>query len=184
MTSPRYNFQGQDIYIPPPADLTRAFWPDGTFAPNVQRAIDTIEPWDQGEQAIKTFDIARKLGAAVVEVEEDEPILWGVHKHHKANKPGLSPFVNIPDATHPRRFTYDATIHLVGTPDKPLLVRAYPGEYIAPLPWMMSAKDAPGGKEACREFWDGHAYIFRDHIVTDLTPQAPEWHRQSVESQQ
>jgi hypothetical protein len=100
----------------------------------------------------------------------------GVHKGHRARKLGLSPFLN-------RWIDLEllgyVTIELEGDSGKPLLTRAYGGDYTPPLPWMSSAQDAIGGRAACRKYWTTHAYLNRSKnliLPGTQTSEVPSWY--------
>ena len=177
-----YTYRENTVEISRHAEVGGLFLPgrDGPFSRLVQEALDQIEPWEEGEDPIHTFDLSRRIGSRVVAVAVEEPLIWAVNQHHKARQPRESPFVRLP-AGDPRNTTDVATLQLTGTVEKPELTRVYPGEYMPPLPWMTSARKAPGGVENCTEFWNGHAFVFREkHPPHSITNQAPDWHRQGA----
>ena len=105
----------------------------------------------------------------------DARVIWGVHRGHQAARPGLSPFVDRPV---PANWLGKITVELVGTPETPLLVRAYGGEYTPPLPWMRSAQEATGGEAAAQKYWRTHAYLLvEDSLILPgtRTVNAPQW---------
>lgn len=155
-------FEGNPISIPKAAEVSRSFRPaeDAAFALLVQGAIAKLEPWEGEEGHIKTFDLHQEIGARVVSIAESDEVWWRINSYHKAKKPQPSPYVTLSEKDG-RHTTTVATLELRGTPEEPILTRVYPGEYSSPLPWMSSAKAAPGGIPRCEEYWRGHAYAWR-----------------------
>lgn len=164
-----YHYENNRVKIPPSAEVSRAFRPltGAPFREAVQSALNEIEPWEQGQSPIHTFDLPKTIGNRVVKLAANEVPLWGVHNFHKALKPGLSPFIQVPHDDE-RLPTTVATLELVNTPKRPVLTRVHPGEYTPPLPWMKSSSQAPGGVDECRSFWETHAYVFNPWLVTHL----------------
>lgn len=149
-----FTYQGRRVIIPPTAMILPDFRPEGRYANLVQELLDAVDPWKRGEDPIETLETEELVLPCVAEVKPGMQRLWGIHYAHWAKTPGLSPFVRH-DPTEGRG---NVTIELSGTPDKPLLVCAYGGDYVPPLPWMVSAKRADGGVAACLRFWQSHAY--------------------------
>ncbi len=174
-----YTYHNNVVKIPRNAEVSSAFrdTPRAIFFSEVQTAINEIESWEKGEDPIYTFDIPFDIGARVVQLAQNEEPLWGVNPYHKARYPQESPYLLL-DRRDPRATTDEATIELSGTPDKPMLIRAYPGDYMPPLPWMSSAKDADGGREQCLEYWQTHAFMYRGR-PDELSTQAPDWYQAS-----
>ena len=167
--------------IPRHAEVSAAFHDrNKIFRDVVQRIFDSIEPWEVGEDPIETFLLPRRIGARAVLLATTEAPLWGVNPHHKARRPDLSPYIGL-DSVDPRNTTKTATLELTGTVERPILTRAYPGEYMPPLPWMSSARKADGGRQACIDYWNSHAYILRDsNPPHELTNEPPEWYTPSA----
>ena len=118
----------------------------------------------------------KPLNAIVVPLEDRKP-RWMINVSHHARIRQVSPFLELDEVTLTREFT----IELEGSRMTPRLVRAYPGGYIPPLPWQVSAGDAPGGVRACIEFWQQHAYVYSTTLVavdTEVT-RPPEWFAKS-----
>jgi hypothetical protein len=177
-----YTYAGENLKISPYADMPRTMRPGGLFEYQVQELISSITPWEDGDDPIETmeFDIpihpmALPRGYAVV--------TWGVHRGHRAKNPGLSPFVT---RGTPHELMGIITVELKGTPESPLLTRAYGGDYTPPLPWMTSAKEAPDGVQECRDYWQTHAFLMRSSSLIaagTLTKTPPEWFtRQEMQS--
>lgn len=172
-----YRYNNHKIYIPRHAESTAAFNPrSGIFREIVQNVLDSVEPWKKNEDPIETFHLPRRIGARVIALATHEEPLWGINPYHSARTPGLSPYFELgPD--DPRKLTDLAALELTGTPDKPILTRIYPGEYMPPLPWMSSARRADGGLAACTEYWNQHAFILRPHRGPEqLTETPPDWY--------
>lgn len=171
----RYGFmyRGRNIGIPWSADIPINYRFRGSGAWAVEEALRRTEPWREGDDPIETVELNRSVLAIVIPTR-GQPVMWGNHRGHKAKRVQPSPFIEVDDLVRTRLFT----IELIGSPRSPSLVRAYPGEYMPPLPWMTSAGWAPGGRQACVKFWRTHAYIYRDTIVDGrLDDQAPRWFR-------
>ncbi len=179
ITTMPYHFQGNYIYIPPGAEVSEAFLPQtvGGFREELQLALNEIEPWQDQAHIVKSFKLSRMISTRVVKLEFLEAPLWGVNPHHKAKNPGLSPYVVI-DNFDGRQGTNRATLELVGEVERPSLIRAYPGDYLPPLPWMVSAETSPAGLDGCIDYWNSHAFIYRTS-GPELTYEAPEWYRQT-----
>jgi hypothetical protein len=164
--------------IPAAAEVSGAFLPHGggIFKEIIQKILDTLEPWERGEEPIETFHLPTQVGSRVMALAGRETPLWGVNPHHKARNPGLSPYAML-HRNDPRQRTDSATIELMGSVERPILTRAYPGEYMPPLPWMKSVSQAPDGKEGSIAFWQEHAFVLREgNAPAQLTGQAPEWY--------
>jgi hypothetical protein len=168
-------YAGKKLKIAPYADIPYEFRPDGRFSEMVQATIDATERWETGENPVQTTRFACPIRPVAVSVGTDAPI-WGVHKGHKARKPGLSPFLS-------RWIDLELlgyiTIELEGDSRKPLLTRAYGGDYTPPLPWMSSAQDAIGGRAASRKYWTTHAYLNRPTnliLPGTQTSEVPSWY--------
>jgi hypothetical protein len=172
-----YTYNNNRVAFARHGDVSRAFIPSGHFGPTVQETIDTIEPWECGEDPVRTFNLPAQIGARVVALAASEVPVWGINPYHKTRITKPSPFINL----HPedsRKYTRIATLELSGTITQPVLENVYPGEPMMPLPWMNTAKRVKGGKLACREYWKKHAFILRDlHWPKELWEGAPQWYR-------
>jgi hypothetical protein len=178
----QYTYREALVFIPPRAEVSNAFRPEGKFGELIQRVLDAIEPWDVGDDPIETFTLPRKIGARVIALAAGEAPLWGINVHHTARHPGLSPFV-MPRLNDDRFATDLATLELRGPVTEPVLTRIYPGDYMPPLPWMASARNADGGVAACISYWQSHAYVMRDdNRMQDLTNAAPDWYYQNSDT--
>jgi len=168
-----FTYAGNNVLVPHHADIPVEFKPRGRMAWVVQRALNGLDPWNPGEDPVETveFDDPTTFLEIVVENDGVQPI-WGIHVGHKARHPQQSPFIRT-SGSHTNEFT----IELVGTPNQPRLVRAYPGDYIPPLPWQNSARDAVGGMQACLEFWRTHSYILRPGLMQNrgASAEPPSW---------
>lgn len=171
-----FTYQGSDVEVPVHADMPQSFRPDGTLGDVVQTVLNNLEPWDDPIGVIESYRLGnfkRKLHLRVVPTEDRE-VFWGVHKGHKARAPQPSPFVKL---LRPQATSW-VTIELVGLPDAARLTRVYTGdEYIPPLPWQKSHKDAPGGYQECLEFWMHHAFEYQPTFVRgELSTFPPDWY--------
>ncbi len=171
-----YTYRGRRVHIPRTVDMPSSMRPHGRFADFVQQTIDAAEPWGLGEDPIETRVFpGRWIPSIVAPVPCDVERIWALHRGHKAQRPKASPFIPIGSINREDLCVKCVTVELSGSAEKPMLVRAYPGDYIPPLPWMTSAKWADGGIEACKGYWQTHAYIVGKANVGDLVPVVPEW---------
>lgn len=175
-----FTYRSKPIRIAGHADIARQYRPDGALATYVQQAIDGVEPWNRGDNPIETvkFETVRIYPMAIRTDRLTESPVWGVHVGHKAQRPGLSPFVEGHVRVDPQLLGY-LTIEFDGTAPVPVLTRVYGGEYTPPLPWMGSAKSADGGVSSCFRYWRSHAYLDRHRkLIREGTRQEtpPEWY--------
>lgn len=161
----RYNwrYRGRRVIVPRTAEIRAPFRPGQSGNALVQQMLDVLEPWRRGEDPIHTESFeGGSFSPIVVRVGRGDRVFYAQHRYHTARVVKPSPFVRprvLPEKTN------RLTIELTGTPREPMLVRAYPGGYIPPLPWQKSARFADGGIEFCRRFWSNHAFVYRDHLV-------------------
>lgn len=181
----KYTYNGKKVIVPRGAEVAGIFGtrPGAPFQELVQETLNAVDPWEAGQDPIETFSLPVAIGARVVALATSEVPLWGVNPHHRARTPGVSPYAII-DRRDSRGSTTTATLELAGTPDKPVLTRVYPGEYMPPLPWMSTAKNAPGRMRECVEYWSTHAYIFKNNDTIPLSPEAPDWYVPPVQPDQ
>ncbi len=167
-----FTYKGVSVAVPRTADIPRPYRPDGQFASFVQMCLDNTPRWQDGDDPIETLAIkGARMNNIVVPVDQAERI-WATHIGHAAKKAGVSPFVQ----QKSRVSTSHLTIELVGTPKRPILVRAYPGEYMPPLPWMKTAAWAQGGRSLCLDYWLVNAYVFAEQlIVQGSRSSSPAW---------
>jgi hypothetical protein len=165
---------GKPITISPTADIPTPYRPRQVRAGLVMQALTSVQPWEGSEGVTHTVHLAaKKFPLAVVPLDGLMP-MWFKHIGHHAHHVQLSPFVTVSQP----RLTSKLTVELVGTVNRAKLVRAYPGEYTPPLPWMGSAEPAPGGVERSIEFWRHHAYVLTDTNTVPGTAtgrRAPSW---------
>lgn len=159
--SQEYSYQGRPVEIARTADIRRDMRPDGRFASLVQIVLNGTKWVPGGPIETLQFDRAHVLPTAV-EVQPGVQRVWAFHSGHRARHPKKSPFV-VQDVS--REDIGFVTVELAGTPDEPLLVRAYGGDYMPPLPWMISAESADGGMQACKEYWLTHAYLLTNYAL-------------------
>lgn len=167
----KLRYAGKNVHVPGTADIPVYF--DGIRG-LIQEMINEIRPWREGEDPIHTIDLSHDIDNIVTVVNgQSQDVFWGINKDHWARNPQVSPFIDSNDTR-----TDIFTIEMAGTPDKPVLARAYPGEYIPPLPWMKSSRYADGGYEACVEYWKSHAYVAANVDVREGTRsnRAPSWY--------
>ncbi|OYW85626.1 hypothetical protein B7Z17_01965 [Candidatus Saccharibacteria bacterium 32-49-10] len=142
----------------------------------------------QEEQVVFTGRVNAPLKTIVME-RGRRYVVWGEHVGHHARHPGLSPFLcpGVPVTT--REFTTELVRH--GKAIK--IVRAYPGDYHPPLPWMESARHAlvPAAFDGTAltystMFWKEHAYV-TNREQTNIRPgsvsqRPPYWYLSKVGS--
>lgn len=168
-----YRYRGQQVFIPPRAEVSRVLLPDGEYAAFVEEILEGVAPWRGQEGVIETVTGFPEMPLLIVLTPSAmrQRINWGKHRKHTASAVQLSPFVEAPYAV-----TNAITIELVGTLQQPTLVRAYPGEYSPPLPWQRSAPQADGGMQACVKYWSTHAYAYHPSVVDgNATNTRPDW---------
>lgn len=165
-------YQDTPVSIPFTADIPTDFRPGRSRAHTVQQLLDMTDPWKDGDDPIETNQVDGRMRCLTVPNDGRQPI-WAVHVGHKARQPQLSPFIE----TRIQPLTQLLTIELAGTPERPRLVRVYPGDYTPPLPWQNSAKDADGGREYCLTYWRSHSYLFSPRVVQGrtCTTTPPNW---------
>lgn len=172
------------VAVPRTADITPVFYQGEEYMWLLQDALDVLfEDWqeagdtkqgqhhmwpDRNHGPSLTLELDEEdpvLYPNVVQVSSDEKRLWAIHADHAARRAQPSPFVRRCRADQPKPGMLaigpvrSLTIELAGTAERPALVRAYPGEYQPPLPWMASAKNAEGGVAESRQYWLSHAYV-------------------------
>lgn len=173
-----WTYNGMNVQVPRTADIPPGFWPRNVGGKIVQLVLDEIEPWDEGDEPIETVQLEGMTFKPQVVPLRRRPY-WGIHAGHHARNPQASPFVRVDRAEYESLNTDLFTIELLQSTSRPKLVRAYPGEYIPPLPWMHSAGDAPGGVPACVKFWRQHAYVYRKSVMARRVHSAPAWFNSS-----
>ena len=167
---------GQNVYISPTADIPNGYRPGQRYSFLVQRLLDGVELWEKDLNPIETlYDLKEPLRAIVTSNSGRKPV-WGIHVGHKARRPQLSPFVH---GDGELEFTHSLTVELAGSPTQPKLVRIYPGEYIPPLPWQISAEEADGGLDACQKFWHKYSYPYEQTLIQKgtQTNAIPDWYK-------
>ena len=169
-----WTYRGANVQVPRTADIPPKFWSQGPRGEVVQRVLDMVEPWHEGDDPIETKQLDRDWFMPIVVPLNGRTPWWGIHAGHHARVPQASPFIKL---DFNRLTPTDLfTVELVQTPQRPKLVRAYPGDYIPPLPWMASASSAQGGIAACRTFWCNHAYVYMKSTMVSRRRQ-PDWFR-------
>jgi hypothetical protein len=163
---------GQRVTVSPTADIPTIYRPGQELGAMAQKALDAVKPWRRGEDPIETVTVARRLKAIVVPIDGRE-VLWARHRGHHARKVSASPFVRL---ERPATTVY-FTVELAGSPTQPRLVRAYPGDYIPPLPWQNSVESAYDGVESAVTFWRENAYVLTSGVVVpgSTSHRAPSW---------
>lgn len=164
-----WTYRGVPVRVARTAEIP---WPYRLGRPSahvVQEILNGMEPWDTPEvsETVIDFDpmpvIVTPVGARTR--------FWARHAGHHARDVGYSPFVR---TFGERLETTEFTILMVGPPSKPMLVRAYPGNEMPPLPWQRHRAD---GRPESLAFWREHAYVYtssRVHLGSE-TDVAPSW---------
>lgn len=166
-------YRGTPVYVPPTADIPPEYrlgthYKSGEL---VQQVLNQTPPWEKGEDPIETIDLKYGVVAIVVPTF-GAPVMWAKHAGHHAQEVGLSPFIKAE-----RSYTRQFTVELAGVPSRPMVVRAYPGDYMPPLPWMRTAPRADGGREACLAYWRTHAYVLTSTVTVPDSESVmpPDW---------
>lgn len=171
-------YNGVPVAVPWTADIPYELRAEGNLAHCVQAILDATEPWEDGQNPVETAAFDERITPIAISTT-GRRVMWGIHKGHKAKKPRLQPS---PFVQGDRRILGERigllTIELYGSPEHPRLVRAYGGDYTPPLPWMSSAPDAIGGRDACLDYWRQHAYrdvSSRLIVAGTMTRTPPKW---------
>ncbi len=171
----KWMYRGREVRISSWANVPEQFQQSGKYGPLVQRALDMISPWEGKDRRSVTVRLDRPdLVTLVVSVPRGAAVIWGVHAHHKALRPGLSPFYRL-QGGEPR--TDLLTVTLLGSIYKPLLVSVYSGPLRPPLPWMRAVRGWPIGQPEV--FWNSHAYWLSDEGLIrpgTISQVPPEWY--------
>lgn len=175
-TVSQYKFLGRPLSISETADFQPGMQPGGAYHGEVQKALNAVTHRTRRAVAPYTFKSKSYIPPMAVRYEPGSEISWGVHRLHKAQNPGLSPFIHELDGAMPQHLL---TVELSWKGGEPTLVRAYGGDYTPPLIWMGSARDAVGGRNACRQYWQNHAYVDLDFGLIKkgtLADTPPRWY--------
>lgn len=156
---PHYTYDGRFLKIAPRADVQPELFPGQKYSHHVQQLLDSIEPWSPKQRTVRQTMAFRSALLPMAVPTQGARVIWGIHRDHQASRPGLSPFVDRPV---PANWLGTMTIELVGSPETPMLVRAYGGEYTPPLPWMMSARESRQIQLDAQRYWHSHAYLLLD----------------------
>lgn len=166
----RWTYRGVRVGVPWTADIPAPFRLGGDLDFIVQEILDDMDPWDE-EGVSDTFEDFDLMRALVVSVEGRHRI-WAKHVGHRARWVQESPFVRTNGEVP---LTTQFTVMMMGTPEAPRLVRAYPGDFIPPLPWQHI--DTPELWLRSLEFWRTHAYVYGPERVIpgSETETIPTW---------
>lgn len=156
--SPQFAAGGKE-YIELLQDALDELWDDLNTGPDLTLILEPEDP---------------ELLLEIVPFGQRDDLVWAMHAGHKAHYKQPVPFVR----RQPHNLVADSiTIKMAGSPDQPTLVRAYPGDYVLPLPWMRSAEYAEGGVARSREFWATHAYVYDKRLMEGfMSTTAPVWY--------
>lgn len=156
--SPQFAAGGEE-YIELLQDALDELWGDLDTGPDLTLILEPKDP---------------KLLLEVVPFGQRDDLVWAMHAGHKARHKQPVSFVR----RQLHNLVADSiTIKMAGSSDQPELVRAYPGDYVPPLPWMRSAEYAEGGVARSRDFWATHAYVYDKHLMEGfVSTTAPVWY--------
>jgi hypothetical protein len=163
-------YRGVPVQVAPDANIPVAYLPSkGNRAQVVQQVLDAVKPWKGDAGTIDTIIDLDPLPTIVVSMEKG-PTIWAKLARHRGENTGLSPFVCAPPE-HTKSFT----VVLSGSPKKPVLEGAYPGEYIPLLPWQKFTH--PDEYEESLAFWRTHGFIYHYNIIRpeSATNIPPDW---------
>lgn len=173
-----WTYGGRRVGLPFAADIPYDFRPAGRRHSVIQDVLDVMAPWTSSRRQppIGTAVLREQFFDIVVELEPGMRPVWAIHRGHHARNPQPSPFVKLPGRAPTTNYF---TVHVDGTPNQPLVVRAYPGNEVPPLPWMASAEHYHWPIERIYAYWRKHAYVWRDTIAVRETETArgPAWFR-------
>ncbi|MBC7512749.1 hypothetical protein H7142_03790 [Candidatus Saccharibacteria bacterium] len=169
-----WTYAGANVTVPRTADIPPQFRFKNSNGNVVQEILDLMDPWRDGENPVHTVELEGRELMPIVVPLNGRKAWWGIYAGHHANTPQASPFIKV-NLSHVE-LTSMFTIELEGSVRSPRLVRAYPGEYIPPLPWMTSARQIPGGVQLCQKYWRKHALIFRQSAMK-ASAREPGWFR-------
>lgn len=170
-----WTYHGRKVQVSPYADIPGPLQMGSKYDSLVQRVLQAIEPWEQGESPHKTRSVRRRLRQPVI-LNGDRTPQWGIYIGHRFQDVDVSPFVVLKKGED-APFTNDLTIELSGTPDAPVIDRAYAGPYQPPLPWENRANWETGGVAACVLFWSFYSRVFRGgRVKGDLSDKPPAWY--------
>ena len=166
----RWMYRGIPVRVPASADIPAPYRRGGRQASIVQEILDDMKPWgsDGVSETVEGFD---PMPALVIPVEDRERI-WARHAGHHAKSVQCSPFVRV-DGVIPTTTIF--TVMMMGTPESPMLVRAYPGDYTPPLPWQRIRHEEDRSESLM--FWQEHAYVYgRLRVVAGSECEtSPDW---------
>lgn len=167
----RWTYNGREVRVSPIADITNALQMGSKYERLVQRALETVPAWEDGETPHWTITTNRTLWQTVTPNYGQMP-QWGVHRAHRFQNVDVSPFLHVENNTGTR----ELTIELSGTPNDPVIERAYAGHYQPPLPWQQNVIWTPDSYRESLAFWRLFSYVYRERLViSPLYRQPPEW---------
>lgn len=164
-------YRGVVVELALDADIPAAYRPIGHRGEYVQQVLDQTEPWKGNQGIVQTItDLKKPMPAIVIPISEG-PVIWGKHIRHQSASAGLSPFVCAPPED-----TKSFTIVLSGPPEQPVLERAFPGEYIPPLPWQIKGGPDDEYQESL-DFWRMNGFVYFYNMIQrgTATNKAPGW---------
>lgn len=158
------------IEVPHSADISPRLLPGGVDEGMLREALKDIKPQDLEDCIYEAHSLGGWMPQTVVR-NANYPtvrVMYAVHSGHKANYPGMSPFLRITG-----RWPMTNTLFLDIRDGR--LVRVMPGiEYLA-LPWMRSLPRDE--RSASVDFWRAHSFVQTSRNVVDgtLTAELPRW---------
>lgn len=166
-----WSLQEVRVQVPRVAEIPYGYRPAGKYASFVQEVLCQIKKGDwHDRRAVYTMELGYPFLALTTPVRNGLRI-WARHKDHSARQPDLSPFVTVAMVPCTTRLT----VVLAGTPEKPVVVRVFPGEYRPPLPWQRSLRNAERAESLA--FWQRNAYVFYPSLFVPQTKtlEPPGW---------
>lgn len=158
------------VFFSEGTQVPRFFKSNGEHANLVQRVLDNIELGEKGEKSFLTMQFPVKIYPETVPVSLGAQRVWGIHRGHKAQEPGLSPFVD--QRVSPEQMGF-ITVEVKRIARGVLLTRAYGGHKSPPLPWMTNRDRRVNVK-----YWQDNAFLSMSYVMirpNTMTPYPPSW---------
>lgn len=169
-----WTYNGREVRVSPVADIPNALQMGSKYERLVQRALRSVPPWEEGESPHVTVRVRPLLWEPVV-LNNGRMPKWGIYIGHRFEQVDVSPFLQLPKGEDAPT-THALTIEMSGTPDHPVIERAYAGQYLPPLPWEHKANWEDGGIAACATFWRLYSRVYRPKLIKgELRSDPPEW---------
>lgn len=172
-----YSYKGNPVFVPCNVEIPKSFRPgkSGPLFEVFQEALNTIEPWNMGDDPIETIEIPYKIGARAVKLTTHEDPIWQINLSENAKDREVTPHIELSHDDE-RRLTNKITVELKSLPKHPLLMRAYPGEYIPPLPSLLPANAGAEAFEESLDYWNTHALLYNQRCTPGDLQKPPSWY--------